>query len=92
MCGKIHGTAIFGGNFNRGTAWELTPKAWNLEIFRRESGVLGDPGQHFRAKLFATADWKQPIHSAQALLVPGSTLIVAYAALFYLEQYFYVAH
>ena len=40
----------------------------------------------------ATADWKQPVRSVQALLVPGSALIVAFVALFYLEHYFYVVH
>ena len=38
----------------------------------------------------ATADWRQPVRSTRALLVPGSVLIVSFAALFYLEHYFYV--
>ena len=40
----------------------------------------------------ATADWKQPTRAARALVIPGSAIIVAFAALFYLEHYFYVAH
>jgi hypothetical protein len=39
----------------------------------------------------ATADWKQPARSARALLIPGSALILSFAALFYLEHYFYLA-
>jgi len=40
----------------------------------------------------ATAEWKQPLRSARALMIPGSALVVAFAALFYLEHYFYVMH
>jgi len=39
----------------------------------------------------ATADWKRPIRSVQALVIPGSALVAAFAALFYLEQYFYLS-
>jgi len=39
----------------------------------------------------ASSDWKQPIRSVQALLIPGCILVLAFAALFYLEHYFYVA-
>ncbi len=40
----------------------------------------------------ATADWKQPIRNGRALAIPGSALAMAFAALFYLEHYYYVAH
>lgn len=40
----------------------------------------------------ATADWKQPLRSARPLVIPGSALVLAFAALFYLEHYFYVSH
>jgi hypothetical protein len=40
----------------------------------------------------ATADWKQPVRRVQALIVPSSALLLAFAALFYLEHYFYPAH
>jgi cytochrome bd-type quinol oxidase subunit 2 len=35
----------------------------------------------------ATADWKQPARSAKPLLLPIITLVIAFAALFYLEHY-----
>ena len=38
----------------------------------------------------ATADWKQPLRSVQGLTLPGSAMALAFAALFYLEHYFYV--
>jgi len=34
-----------------------------------------------------TADWKQPLRSALRLVFPAFTLIVAFAALYYLEHY-----
>jgi len=36
---------------------------------------------------FATADWKQPSRSARPLAFPTSVLILAFAALYYLEHY-----
>ena len=36
---------------------------------------------------FATADWKQPRRSARRLALPAAALVVAFAALFYLEHY-----
>jgi cytochrome bd-type quinol oxidase subunit 2 len=36
---------------------------------------------------FATADWKKPWRSARTLVFPAAALIVAFAALFYLEHY-----
>jgi hypothetical protein len=35
----------------------------------------------------ATADWKQPWRSALRLAFPTATLVVAFAALYYLEHY-----
>lgn len=35
----------------------------------------------------ATADWKQPGRSARALAFPAGALVVAFAALYYLEHY-----
>jgi succinate dehydrogenase hydrophobic anchor subunit len=34
-----------------------------------------------------TADWKQPLRSARRLAIPAATVIVAFAALYYLEHY-----
>jgi hypothetical protein len=36
---------------------------------------------------FATADWKQPARSARPLALPAAGLILAFAALYYLEHY-----
>ena len=35
----------------------------------------------------ATADWKQPRQSARRLAFPGAALLLAFAALYYLEHY-----
>ena len=37
----------------------------------------------------ATADWKQPSRSARPLAFPVAALVVAFAALYYLEHYHY---
>ena len=37
----------------------------------------------------ATADWKQGSRSARPLVWPGAALVVAFAALYYLEHYWY---
>jgi uncharacterized membrane-anchored protein len=39
----------------------------------------------------ASADWNRPSRNARALVIPGSALILSFAALFYLEHYFYLA-
>ena len=39
----------------------------------------------------ATTDWKRPLRSARALVIPMAVLICSFTALFYLEHYFYVA-
>ncbi|MFZ1919835.1 MAG: hypothetical protein WAU58_19850 [Terriglobales bacterium] len=40
----------------------------------------------------ATADWKRPLRIARPLTVPAAALVLAFAALYYLEHYFYVRH
>ena len=37
----------------------------------------------------ATADWRRPSRSARPLAFPVAALVVAFAALFYLEHYHY---
>ncbi len=39
-----------------------------------------------------TTDWKQPRRSARLLAFPAAALVVAFAALFYLEHYFHLEH
>ena len=41
---------------------------------------------------FAIADWTQPRRSVRPLLFPGALVMLAFAALYYLEHYFYVQH
>lgn len=37
----------------------------------------------------ATADWSRPLRSARPLAISGAALALAFAALYYLEHYFY---
>jgi len=39
-----------------------------------------------------TADWKHARRSARPLVFPAAALVLAFAALFYLEHYFYPQH
>ena len=40
----------------------------------------------------ATADWKQPLRSARPLAFPAVGLVLAFAALYYLEHYYYAGY
>jgi hypothetical protein len=40
----------------------------------------------------ATADWTQPARPVRRLAFPAVIVILAFAALYYLEHYFYPAH
>ena len=40
----------------------------------------------------ASADWTQPRRSTRPLVIPGAALVLAFAALYYLEHYFYLQH
>jgi uncharacterized YccA/Bax inhibitor family protein len=40
----------------------------------------------------ATADWTQPVRTVRRLAFPGAVVVLAFAALYYLEHYFYPAH
>jgi hypothetical protein len=40
----------------------------------------------------ATAEWRQPWRSARTLAIPTVAVVLAFAALFYLEPSFYPAH
>lgn len=44
------------------------------------------------AVFLATADWKRPWPSIRSLAFPAAALITAFAALYYLERYYYLAH
>ena len=36
---------------------------------------------------FVTADWAQPVRSARRLAFPGAAVVIAFALLYYFEQY-----
>ena len=39
-----------------------------------------------------TADWSRPAQSVRPLIVPAVLLLAAFAALYYLEHFYYPAH
>ena len=39
-----------------------------------------------------TADWTQPVRTVRRLAFPAAVVVLAFAALYYLEHYFYPAH
>jgi O-antigen/teichoic acid export membrane protein len=39
-----------------------------------------------------TADWRQPRQSIRAIALPASALLLAFAALYYLEHFYYPMH
>lgn len=40
----------------------------------------------------ATADWTQPVRTVRRLAFPAAVVVLAFAALYYLEHYHYPAH
>ena len=40
----------------------------------------------------ATADWSQPRQAIRAIVLPASALLLAFAALYYLEHFHYPVH
>jgi len=40
----------------------------------------------------ATADWSEPWRRIRFLAIPGSALVLAFGALYYLEHYYWLAH
>lgn len=57
-------------------------------IFQLSVALLVPVGATF----LVTADWTGPWRSVRPLVFPAAALIIAFAALYYLEQYFYLAH
>jgi hypothetical protein len=39
-----------------------------------------------------TADWKRPKRNARPLILPAAALLLAFAALYYLEHHWYLEH
>jgi hypothetical protein len=44
------------------------------------------------ALFFATDDWTRPSRSVRRLAFPAIAVVLAFAALYYLEHYYYPAH
>ena len=44
------------------------------------------------AAFLITADWTQPWRGMRKLALPATLVIIAFAALYYLEHYYYLAH
>jgi hypothetical protein len=44
------------------------------------------------AVFFVTDDWTQPSRSVRRLAFPAFAVVLAFAALYYLEHYYYPAH
>lgn len=40
----------------------------------------------------ATADWTRPVRTVGRLAFPAAVVVLAFAALYYLERYYYPAH
>jgi hypothetical protein len=40
----------------------------------------------------ATADWTRPVRTVRRLAFPAAVVVLAFAALYYLEHYYYPAH
>jgi hypothetical protein len=40
----------------------------------------------------ATADWTRPAPTVRRLAIPATVVVLAFAALYYLEHYFYPTH
>ena len=40
----------------------------------------------------ATADWTRPVRTGRRLAFPAAVVVLAFAALYYLEHYFYPSH
>ncbi len=58
-------------------------EGWAAHIFQLTIVLLGPTIVVF----LATADWKQPRRIARPLSIPASALVLAFAALYYLEHY-----
>lgn len=71
--------AVFSGYFQPPQADEGTA----AHIFQLSIVALVPMGLLF----LATGDWTKPLRSARPLAFPAATLVVAFAALYYLEHY-----
>jgi hypothetical protein len=66
----------------------LADEGTGAHIFQLSIVALVPTGLLF----LATADWTQPVRAVRRLALPAIVVVLAFAALFYLEHYFYPAH
>ena len=66
----------------------LPDEGTGAHIFQLSIAALVPTGLVF----LATADWTQPARIARRLALPAVLTVLAFAALYYLEHYFYPAH
>jgi hypothetical protein len=66
----------------------LPDEALGAHIFQLSLLVLVPTGFLF----FGTADWTQPVRTLRRLAFPAAVVVLAFAALYYLEHYYFPAH
>jgi hypothetical protein len=66
----------------------LTDEGTGAHIFQLVMVALVPTGLLF----LATADWKQPVRTVRLMAFPAAVIVLAFAALYYLEHHFYPAH
>jgi hypothetical protein len=66
----------------------LPDEGMGAHIFQLSIVALVPAGLLF----LATADWTKPVRLVRRLTVPAVAVVLAFAALYYLEHYFYPAH
>jgi hypothetical protein len=66
----------------------LPDEGTGAHIFQLSIAALVPTGFLF----LATADWTQPGRTVRRLAFPGAVVVLAFAALYYLEHYYYPAH
>lgn len=63
----------------------LPDEGTGAHIFQLSIVLLAPTGLVF----LATADWTRPLDAARRLVAPGVAVVLAFAALYYLEHYYY---
>jgi hypothetical protein len=66
----------------------LSDEGTGAHIFQLSIVALVPTGLLF----LTTADWTQPVRTVRRLAFPAAVVVLAFAALYYLEHYFYPAH
>ena len=66
----------------------LSDEGTGAHIFQLSIVALLPTGLIF----LTTADWTQPVRIVRRLALPAAVVVLAFAALYYLEHYYYPAH